>query len=93
MDKTDRERVLWLALAAGTAIGAGMLARQGAVSAWRHTLDEEPPLRIDDTATSWPRVAAWAALSGFCIAFARIAGRGLASGTWRQALGRNPPDR
>lgn len=91
MKKTDTDRVLWLALVAGAAIGASMLARRGAISAWRHTLDEEPPLSIDDTETSWPRVVAWAALSGFCVAFARIAGRGLASGTWRRALGRNPP--
>ncbi|MDA3919578.1 MAG: DUF4235 domain-containing protein [Salinisphaera sp.] len=89
----NRERILWLALAAGTAIGAGIIARKGTASLWRYTLDEEPPIQVDEPGTSWQRVAVWAALSGFCVAFARVIGRGVASGTWRHALGRNPPDR
>jgi len=87
----DRERTLWLALGAGAAIGAGMLARRGASAAWRRTLDEEPPVNVEDADVSWPHILAWAAVSGFCVAFARVVGRGVASETWRHALGRNPP--
>jgi hypothetical protein len=89
----DRERTIWLALGAGAAIGAGMLARRGAASAWRRTLNEEPPLNVEDEQASWPHVLAWAAVSGFCVAFARVVGRGVASETWRHTLGRNPPPR
>lgn len=89
----DRERTLWLALGAGAAIGAGMLARRGAAVAWRHTRQEHPPLTVEDEDMSWPAVLAWAAFSGFCVAFARVVGRGVAREGWRQMLGRNPPTR
>lgn len=89
----DRERALWLALGAGTAIGAGMLARHGASAAWRRARNENPPLTIEDDEASWSSVLAWAAISGFCVAFARVVGRGVAQKGWRHALGRNPPAR
>lgn len=87
----DRERTLWLALGAGAAIGAGILARRGAAAVWRHARDEEPPLAVEDDDMTWPGILAWAAFSGFCVAFARVVGRGVAREGWRQALGRNPP--
>ncbi|MBS62449.1 MAG: hypothetical protein CMN27_05810 [Salinisphaera sp.] len=87
----NRERTLWLALGAGTAIAAGILARRGAASAWRYTLAEEPPVNIEDQDPGWPRILAWAAVSGFCVAFARVAGRGVASRVWQRSLGQRPP--
>lgn len=87
----DRERTLWLALGAGAAIGAGMLARRGASAAWQQARNEYPPLAIEDAEASWSAVLAWAAISGFCVAFARVVGRGAAREGWRRALGRNPP--
>ena len=87
----NRERTLWLALGAGTAIAAGMLARHGVAAAWRHTLSEEPPVNLEDQDPGWPRILAWAALSGFCVAFARVAGRGVASRVWQRRLGQRPP--
>jgi len=76
----DRERTLWLVLCAGTAIGAGMLARRGASEAWRRTRHEEPPINADDRDANWRNLMAWAAVSGFCVAFARVIGRGVATG-------------
>jgi len=62
-----------------------------AAAAWRHARDEEPPLAVEDDDMTWPGILAWAAFSGFCVAFARVVGRGVAREGWRQALGRNPP--
>lgn len=88
----DRERILWAALAAGATIGAGMAARQGAAAVWRRTRDEEPPIDAADRRNSWQGLLAWATVSGFCVAFARVIGQGAASGAWRRMLGHNPPD-
>lgn len=87
----DRERILWAALAAGATIGAGMAARQGAAAVWRRTRDEEPPQDVADRRNSWQGLLAWAAVSGFCVAFARVVGQGAVSGAWRKAIGRQPP--
>jgi hypothetical protein len=48
-------------------------------------------LAVEDDNMTWPGILAWAAFSGFCVAFARVVGRGVAREGWRQALGRNPP--
>ncbi|MES1924884.1 DUF4235 domain-containing protein [Salinisphaera sp. T31B1] len=87
----DRESAIWAALAAGTAIGAGIIARKSAAAAWRRARHEEPPLNLDNEDASWRSILAWAAVSGFCVAFARVVGRGAATGAWRKALGRTPP--
>ncbi|WP_423822970.1 DUF4235 domain-containing protein [Salinisphaera sp. SPP-AMP-43] len=88
----NKEKIIWLALGTGAAIGAGIAARQGAAEAWRRTLREEPPTHAAERETSWPRLLAWAAISGFSVAFARVLSRGVAVGTWQRLLGRTPPE-
>ena len=87
----DKERIFWTALAAGAAIGAGIMAREGAAAGWRYARSEEPPLSIDDERASWRSLLAWTMISGLCVSVARVVGQGAASGAWRKTLGRNPP--
>ncbi|RJS91434.1 DUF4235 domain-containing protein [Salinisphaera sp. Q1T1-3] len=91
MKRHDPEHLAWMALSAGAAIGAGMLARKSTTAAWRYVRDEEPPQDSADPRQHWYEILIWAALSGVCVAAARLAGRSLASRIWRRRLGRTPP--
>ncbi|MGB7756544.1 MAG: DUF4235 domain-containing protein [Salinisphaera sp.] len=88
----NRDKTIWLALGAGAAIGAGLVARRGTAVAWRQAVGEEPPRHVADAEVGWTRLVAWAAISGVCVAAARLAGRGLAVTVYKRLLGRRPPE-
>lgn len=88
----NRDKAIWLALGAGAAIGASLAARYGATAAWRQAVGEEPPQHGADPRANWPRLVAWATLSGVCVAAARLAGRGVAVTAYERLLGRHPPE-
>lgn len=87
----NRDKAIWLALGAGAAIGASLVARRGATAAWRQAVGDEPPAHAADPQAGWTTLAAWAAVSGLCVATARLIGRGAAVTAYKRLRGRNPP--
>ena len=89
----NKDKAIWIALGAGAAIGASLAARRGATAAWRHAVGEDPPQHAADPRVGWTRLFAWAAISGVCVAAARLAGRGAAATAYERLRGRTPPGR
>jgi len=88
-----RDRLVWPAVAAGSALAAGAATRAVMRAGWRVVKREKLP---DDPARArmpWGEALAWAVATGALAAGARLAAeRGAAAG-WKRATGARPPRR
>jgi hypothetical protein len=86
------ERIAWKVLGLTAAIGAGVLAKKVATTAWEKGTGNPPPANPESPDTTWPQALAWAVATGAAVGVARmLASRKLAD-YWRKSTGHLPPD-
>lgn len=86
-----RERLVWGAVGAGTAVIATVLTRKALRSGWRRVAGEDPPSNPASPATTWEEAVVWSVGTGAFIGLARVVARRLAASGWRKLVGELPP--
>lgn len=82
--------LVWKALGAGGAIGAGIVARQLITRGWTSATGKEPPANPEDPQVSWPEAVGWAVASGAFIGVARLLATRKAAAYYTKSAGHPP---
>ncbi len=87
----DERETVWTVVAAGTAVLAGIAARQGVKELWRRSSGREPPENPVAGNVGWAEAMSWAVMSGTAVAVTRLVARRAAAAGWRIVDGDEPP--
>ena len=85
------EEYLWLAVATGSALLAGIAIRKGLELSWQKVAKNDPPIHPSASDTAWTQALIWAGLSGLAAGLARLIGRRGAAAGWHRVTGHMPP--
>ena len=89
MRLTARQK--WLVVAGAASALAAPLAERVLSGAWRHAMDDEPPVDLTGSDISWTEVLAWTAASAVVVGLAQVAARRSAALAWHRVTGSRPP--
>lgn len=79
-----KEETLWSLISTGTAVVAGVAARNGASKAYERRIGK-PPIDPYDADATWRDALLWGAASGVLVGVARVVGHRLGSEAMRRA--------
>lgn len=82
--------IVWKMLGTGSAVVAGMAAKNVLGKAWRSGTGKEPPRNPEAAETSWGEAAAWAMASGALIGLARMLATRQAARYYKKSAGHLP---
>jgi hypothetical protein len=81
---------VWKILGTGAAIGAGILAKKLATTAWKLGTGNEPPVNPEDPEVTWKEAVGWAVASGAVVGVARLIATRKAAAYYRKSTGHEP---
>jgi hypothetical protein len=85
------EKLAWTVAGTGSAVLAGVTARNAIRAVWKLVRHTEAPGNPGSPDTSWGEAVSWSVLSGSAVGLARTAAtRGAVSG-WNKFVGTRPP--
>lgn len=87
----DRDRTMWLIVAAGAAALGGVLVRRALNQAWKVTMHKDPPLDPTSREVEWREAIMWTVAAGAVSGLGRLVARRGAAAGWERFTGHAPP--
>jgi hypothetical protein len=90
-DTSGQGKTGYKLLATFAGLAGAFVARKVLHTAWKTATGKEPPANPEHPEVTWAEAAAWAALSGAFIGFARMMAQRKVASSWHKSTGSLPP--